>query len=263
MTFAEKLTELRRQKGWSQEELGEMLGVTRQTISKWELGSTTPEMEKLAAISEIFGISTDELIRGIAPENPIPQNNAAQFAEKKPHFIKGEYKSAKTFNGIPMVHINLKGRAHGVVAIGLMSSGIISIGLLAIGVVSLGLLSLGVLAIAAFFALGVLSTGAIAAGIFALGGMALGVFAMGGFSFGWLAFGGIAVGKYAVGGLATGTIAFGGAAHGIIAVGEEVSGEITIASPISAEAFKSIVNQRLPHTPKFIVELFANLADTM
>ena len=64
MTFAEKLAELRKQRGWSQEELGERLGVTRQTVSKWELGSTTPEMEKLAAMGELFGITLDELVRG-------------------------------------------------------------------------------------------------------------------------------------------------------------------------------------------------------
>lgn len=48
MKFSEKLTELLPSRGWSQEQLGERLGVTRQTVSKWELGSTTPELEKLA-----------------------------------------------------------------------------------------------------------------------------------------------------------------------------------------------------------------------
>ena len=54
MKFSEKLTELRHSRGWSQEQLGERLGVTRQTVSKWELGSTTPELEKLAMMSDIF-----------------------------------------------------------------------------------------------------------------------------------------------------------------------------------------------------------------
>lgn len=63
MKFSEKLTELRHSRGWSQEQLGERLGVTRQTVSKWELGSTTPELEKLAMMSDIFGVSTDELIK--------------------------------------------------------------------------------------------------------------------------------------------------------------------------------------------------------
>ena len=47
MNFAENLMALRRSRNWSQEELGEKLGVTRQTVSKWELGQTTPELEKL------------------------------------------------------------------------------------------------------------------------------------------------------------------------------------------------------------------------
>ena len=47
MKFNEKLIKLRKEQGLSQEELGEKLNVTRQTVSKWELGETTPEMSKL------------------------------------------------------------------------------------------------------------------------------------------------------------------------------------------------------------------------
>ena len=45
MTFGERLMSLRRARGLSQEALGDMLDVTRQTVSKWELGQTTPELE--------------------------------------------------------------------------------------------------------------------------------------------------------------------------------------------------------------------------
>lgn len=62
MKFNEKLLELRKQKGWSQEELGNKLDVSRQTISKWEIGATTPELENLVILSEIFDISIDELV---------------------------------------------------------------------------------------------------------------------------------------------------------------------------------------------------------
>jgi len=62
MKFNEKLTELRKKEGLSQEELGYKLNVTRQTVSKWELGQTTPEMDKLVEMSKIFNISVDELI---------------------------------------------------------------------------------------------------------------------------------------------------------------------------------------------------------
>jgi DNA-binding XRE family transcriptional regulator len=47
MEFRNHLMELRKQKGWSQEQLGERIGVIRQTVSKWETGDTTPEMVKL------------------------------------------------------------------------------------------------------------------------------------------------------------------------------------------------------------------------
>lgn len=62
MKFNERLIKLRKAKGLSQEELGYELNVTRQTISKWELGESTPEMEKLIQISNFFGVSVDELI---------------------------------------------------------------------------------------------------------------------------------------------------------------------------------------------------------
>ena len=64
MKFNEKLIELRKKEGLSQEELGYKLNVTRQTVSKWELGQTTPEMEKLLEISKLFNISVDELFNG-------------------------------------------------------------------------------------------------------------------------------------------------------------------------------------------------------
>jgi len=61
MKFNEKLIKLRKEKGLSQEELGYELNVTRQTVSKWELGQTTPEMDKLLEMAKLFGISLDEL----------------------------------------------------------------------------------------------------------------------------------------------------------------------------------------------------------
>lgn len=62
MKFNEKLTKLRKMEGLSQEELGYRLNVTRQTVSKWELGQTTPEMDKLVEIGKIFNISVDDLL---------------------------------------------------------------------------------------------------------------------------------------------------------------------------------------------------------
>lgn len=64
MEFNNKLYELRKQKGFSQEELANRLNVSRQTISKWEVGESTPDMEKLVAISDLFEVSLDELVKG-------------------------------------------------------------------------------------------------------------------------------------------------------------------------------------------------------
>ena len=64
MEFNNRLYQLRKQKGFSQEELANRLNVSRQTISKWELGDSTPNMEKLIALSDLFKISLDELVKG-------------------------------------------------------------------------------------------------------------------------------------------------------------------------------------------------------
>lgn len=64
MSFGQNLLSLRKGKGLSQDELGAQLMVSRQTVSKWELGETTPEMDKLILISEFFDLSLDELVKG-------------------------------------------------------------------------------------------------------------------------------------------------------------------------------------------------------
>lgn len=67
MQFENRLYELRKQKGLSQEDLANRLNVTRQTVSKWEVGDSTPDMEKLIALAELFEVSLDELILGKKP----------------------------------------------------------------------------------------------------------------------------------------------------------------------------------------------------
>lgn len=80
MEFNNKLYELRKQKGFSQEELANRLNVSRQTVSKWEVGDSTPDMEKLIAISDLFGISLDELVLDKAPEPaPAPQTAKSEL----------------------------------------------------------------------------------------------------------------------------------------------------------------------------------------
>ena len=69
MKFSEKLMSLRKTKGMSQEDLAIKLNITRQTVSKWELDQTVPDMNKLIELSKIFEISLDELINDIEIAN--------------------------------------------------------------------------------------------------------------------------------------------------------------------------------------------------
>lgn len=63
MTLGQKLTNLRKARGMTQEELSEAIGVTRQTISKWELDTSTPDLDYLCKLCDLFGVTADYLIR--------------------------------------------------------------------------------------------------------------------------------------------------------------------------------------------------------
>lgn len=69
MTFGERLYELRNKNNLSQEELAEVLDVSRQSISKWENNKAYPEMTRLLFMSDYFDVSLDYLMRGIKKEN--------------------------------------------------------------------------------------------------------------------------------------------------------------------------------------------------
>lgn len=261
MKFSEKLMELRKSRGWSQEQLGEQLGVTRQTVSKWELGETTPEMEKLAAMSEIFGVTTDELIKGEKPP-------AASLPEEKtPRSFHYEYKSKKSWHGLPLVHVNVgfgKYRAKGILAVGNTACGIFAVGLASIGVVSVGIASLGVLILSCVVGIGIACCGAISAGLFAFGGAAAGLFAFGGVAAGWVAFGGAATGAYAFGGAASASqIAWGGFATGHIAIGDNVEGVVEIHGGMPGAQLREIIVRELPGTPGFITDIVCDMTENL
>lgn len=63
MILADKIINLRKKAGWSQDELAEKLGVTRQSVSKWEGAQSMPDMERIVQMSRIFGVSTDYLLK--------------------------------------------------------------------------------------------------------------------------------------------------------------------------------------------------------
>ena len=63
MIIADKIVSLRKRAGWSQEELAEKLGVTRQSVSKWEGAQSVPDMDKVVSMSRLFGVTTDYLLK--------------------------------------------------------------------------------------------------------------------------------------------------------------------------------------------------------
>lgn len=63
MILADKITEERKKNGWSQEELAEKLGVSRQAVSKWESAGSVPDLQRIILMAEIFGVSTDYLLK--------------------------------------------------------------------------------------------------------------------------------------------------------------------------------------------------------
>ena len=71
MILADKIIDLRKKNGWSQEELAEKLGVSRQSVSKWEGAQSVPDMGRVVQMSELFGVSTDYLLKD-ALEQPGP-----------------------------------------------------------------------------------------------------------------------------------------------------------------------------------------------
>ena len=67
MKLSENILQFRKALGLSQEQLAEQVGVSRQSISKWETGQSSPELDKLVVLSRVFGISTDELLGNTHP----------------------------------------------------------------------------------------------------------------------------------------------------------------------------------------------------
>ena len=70
MILAEKIIKLRKQKGWSQEDLALHMGVSRQSVSKWESMSSLPDLDKIIKLSNLFGVSTDYLLKDAVEEEP-------------------------------------------------------------------------------------------------------------------------------------------------------------------------------------------------
>ena len=63
MILGEKIAVLRKQNGWSQEDLAEQLQISRQSVSKWESGASIPDLDRIVKLSALFGVSTDYLLK--------------------------------------------------------------------------------------------------------------------------------------------------------------------------------------------------------
>ena len=102
MIFADKLILLRKKAGWSQEELAEQMDITRQSVSKWEGAQSVPDLEKMIRLSELFGVSTDYLLKDeiekaeqLNSSNDIPTLRRVSMEEANA-FLSIKSKTAKT-----------------------------------------------------------------------------------------------------------------------------------------------------------------------
>ena len=221
MTLGEKIAKQRKAQNLTQEQLAQLLGVSRQSISKWESDIAYPETDKLIRLGDIFHCSMDYLLK-----NEVTESDGADRTDAAPVFEQlrttfnmqlRERKSEREVWGMPLYHIGRDARgffaiglkARGVFAIGLRAKGVVSLGLLSMGILSIGLLSLGLLAFGTF-SLGLIALGAIALGLFAAGAVSVGIVSLGALSVGCFSGGAAAYGKYmAVGDYAQAAIAIG------------------------------------------------------
>lgn len=222
MTLGEKIAKQRKEQNYTQEQLAEILNVSRQSVSKWESDIAYPETDKLIKMGKLFDCSMDYLLKEeITEKNGKESTQVAAVLETIGGVLKNqcrERKSGKLVFGMPLYHIgrDAKGffaiglRARGVFALGLRAYGAASVGLLSAGGISIGLLSAGLISV------GLLSAGLLSVGILALGFLALGAVSVGIVSFGALAIGGFSAGVMAVGKY----IAYGDYAKAMIAIGE-------------------------------------------
>ncbi|MDD4199910.1 MAG: helix-turn-helix transcriptional regulator [Eubacteriales bacterium] len=108
MILADKIIENRKKNGWSQEDLAERLGVSRQSVSKWEGAQAVPDMKKILQLAEAFGVTTDYLLRdeieerfvsdSISIDNGIEETTRTVSMEEANSFLKYNAKAASTIS---------------------------------------------------------------------------------------------------------------------------------------------------------------------
>ena len=95
MIFADKLIRLRKKSGWSQEELAEQMGVSRQSISKWEGAQSIPDLEKIIKLAKLFSVSTDYLL--LDEQGEEEAQSSERPSEESPTLRRVSMEEANTF----------------------------------------------------------------------------------------------------------------------------------------------------------------------
>lgn len=264
MTFSEKLMDLRRKSGLSQEQLADRLGVTRQSVSKWESGTAMPELVKLISLSDIFGVSVDYLVKDYLEEpesagggDDLSVQQAVRLEKKVDeltNYVKGRvyrFDSKTRIFGLPLVSVRFGFVRNGKLSMDNVARGIIAIGNAAIGVVAIGIVGVGLFTFGVV-GLGLLSLGIVAAGLGAFGMMALG----------YLALGVSAVGVYA-GGVAAiaAKIAAAVSAVAPTAIGEHASGSHVLlwGDGLTAPEVRAFLLEHHPDLWQPLLDLFSSL----
>ena len=83
MTIGDRIQNLRKTKGMSQEELADAVGVSRQAVSKWESEQAAPDLEKVIIMSDLFEVTTDYLLKGIEPVRTDDHKTMADILDRK------------------------------------------------------------------------------------------------------------------------------------------------------------------------------------
>lgn len=267
MKFCDKLIILRKERGYSQEQLSGYLGVSRQSVSKWEADASMPELSKLLQIADLFEVSMDYLVRDEIEERERRTEGSfdsasreriqeqldeiTDYVRKNPfsYGFRYEYRSKREIAGLPLVHICLGGGRY---LKGFHpAKGIFAIGDVAVGIVAFG-----------GFSVGVVGIGGIGIGLLALGGLGIGAMAFGGVALGICAIGAAAIGYYSGGVAAVGKLAVGVAACGETVIAKDGMGEhvLLYKDLASAKQAADFIRASRPHLLEPLVRLFSILA---
>ena len=100
MILADKIIEQRKKNGWSQEELAEKMDVSRQSISKWESAQSVPDMGRIVLLSQLFGVSTDYLLKDELEQPEITPVAESDFDLRTVHIVMPEFREKPVKNAL-------------------------------------------------------------------------------------------------------------------------------------------------------------------